>query len=115
MRSLFVVLAELQGKLEELVEALAPLRALMSPLSRDGGAPFPARRRRKKEEAATTDTSSPPLLARRPNARHAQVLQGKYMASMRGLSPADKDAVRAVRAKQGVAAAITAAAERKPL
>ncbi|MDQ2969522.1 MAG: hypothetical protein M3R34_00140 [Acidobacteriota bacterium] len=44
-----------------------------------------------------------------PKVRALRKLQGKYMGFVRGLKPAQKSRVRAVREKQGMAAAIALA------
>jgi hypothetical protein len=57
----------------------------------------------------------PPEPARRrptlsPKHRAALKLQGKYMGTMRGLKPAQRAAVKRVRAEKGIKAAINVAA-----
>jgi hypothetical protein len=44
-----------------------------------------------------------------PKTRALRKLQGKYMGLVRGLKPAEKSRVRAVREKQGMGAAIALA------
>ena len=93
-----------EQEIRSLREQLATLESLSRPgRGRRAGRPAgrgrakPARRRRAKRPM------SPRVLALRK-------LQGKYMGLVRGLKPAEKARVRAVREKQGMGAAIQLAA-----
>jgi hypothetical protein len=96
----------LRGRADEirrLRERLASLESLSAathggavPRTRSGRRPRPAAPRRRRRMSAKT--------------RALRKLQGKYMGLVRGLKASEKARVRAVREKQGMAAAIKLAA-----
>lgn len=109
-RPIFTLLAELQSTLAELSHALSPLEALTTYFK--SGTPAPAKPAAKgsarKKAAPATAAPKPARKARAKgkNTNPNLAFQGVYMAAIRGLSEADKAAVRKVRSEQGVEAAI---------
>ena len=94
-----------EDEIRSLRERLASLESLSASSSRSGGGARGGRRGRPPAASAR------PRRRRRmsPKTRALRKLQGKYMGLVRGLKPAEKSRVRAVREKQGMAAAITLA------
>ena len=110
-RSIFAILYELQARLDELRDALAPLATL----SGDDAPPRAAARTAKpagddapKRRGRPPRSASAPARPRKASAdvSSARALQGRYMGTIRGLSKAQQEQVRGVRAERGIEAAI---------
>ena len=91
------------NEIRSLRERLASLEGM------DGAASSsPRRGGRRRGRGAASGSASRPIRRRKmsPKVRALRRLQGKYMGFVRGLKPAEKARVRAVREKQGMGAAI---------
>jgi hypothetical protein len=93
------------SEIRSLRERLASLEGM------SGGASSSSRRRGGRGRGAASGSSASatrPVRRRKmsPKVRALRRLQGKYMGFVRGLKPAEKARVRAVREKQGLGAAI---------
>jgi hypothetical protein len=84
------------------------LRERLASLEGMSDAASSPRRRGARGRRVTTASASRPVRRRKmsPKVRALRRLQGKYMGFVRGLKPAEKARVRAVREKQGMGAAI---------
>ena len=92
------------SEIRSLRERLASLEGMSD------GASSSSRRRggRRRGRGAASAQAGRPIRRRKmsPKVRALRRLQGKYMGFVRGLKPAEKARVRAVREKQGMGAAI---------
>jgi hypothetical protein len=90
-----------ETEIRTLRERLASLEGMSGGASSSSG-------RRGRRGASKSASATRPVRRRKmsPKVRALRRLQGKYMGFVRGLKPAEKARVRAVREKQGMGAAI---------
>jgi hypothetical protein len=95
---------QVRAVLNGLTQEKAALRAQLAALEGIGGRG--ARRAGRRAGGARRSTAKRRRVAISPKVRALRRLQGKYMGYVRRLKPAEKARVRAVREKEGMAAAI---------
>jgi hypothetical protein len=100
-----------EDEIRSLRERLASLESLSAASSRSRGGAGRGKGGRGRRGRPPAAAGARPRRRRRmsPKTRALRKLQGKYMGLVRGLKPAEKSRVRAVREKQGMGAAIALA------